>query len=285
MYCYRLLGLSPPCTEAEIKKAYKALALKYHPDKAGTSSEDRMKQLNAAYEEALSSVGISSVNINFDKPETSTSTPSSSTSPEARHDAPPEAAAVKISFSNLTADLTKSIRETIHNTETPIKDFLGYFETLGTSIDYAQPGLIRAKNSFGSKIENEIHQHICMLANDLNELLSQIQEYEVEAEQHLDLLKHTVGVRLGGILNMVKELMVYDMGEWTTAFRFSSGMNEDGMLRLTSDGYATRENMSWAHAMKSQIGAGWTTQQGSWSMYEVWLKGFEEEKVGRKYVR
>lgn len=45
-----VLGLRLPCTEADVKKAYRRLALQHHPDKAGPSGTERMKEINAAFE-------------------------------------------------------------------------------------------------------------------------------------------------------------------------------------------------------------------------------------------
>jgi tetratricopeptide (TPR) repeat protein len=48
---YYILGLSQSATQAEIKTAYRKLALRYHPDKNGGSSyaEERFKQISEAY--------------------------------------------------------------------------------------------------------------------------------------------------------------------------------------------------------------------------------------------
>lgn len=43
-----MLGVSPDATTDEIKKAFKKLAVKYHPDRGGDT--DKFKEINAAHE-------------------------------------------------------------------------------------------------------------------------------------------------------------------------------------------------------------------------------------------
>ncbi len=49
---YQILGVSKTATEAEIKKAYRALARKYHPDlnPGDSEAEKKFKEINEAYE-------------------------------------------------------------------------------------------------------------------------------------------------------------------------------------------------------------------------------------------
>lgn len=49
---YELLGVNKDASEQEIKKAYRKLAMKYHPDKnqGNKEAEEKFKEINAAYE-------------------------------------------------------------------------------------------------------------------------------------------------------------------------------------------------------------------------------------------
>ncbi len=53
---YEVIGVSPTATDEEVKKAYRDLVRKYHPDKYRDSdladlANEKMKEINAAYEE------------------------------------------------------------------------------------------------------------------------------------------------------------------------------------------------------------------------------------------
>lgn len=46
---YELLGLTPGATWEEVKKAYRELSIKYHPDRVGQGSEKKFIQISEAY--------------------------------------------------------------------------------------------------------------------------------------------------------------------------------------------------------------------------------------------
>ena len=55
---YKILGILPNASDDEVKKAYRSLAKKYHPDRYVDSplakeASEKMKEINAAYEDVL----------------------------------------------------------------------------------------------------------------------------------------------------------------------------------------------------------------------------------------
>ena len=62
---YRILGIDPTATDEEVKKAYRRMAVKYHPDKVATLGEDvqraaeeKFKAISQAYEAICRERGI-----------------------------------------------------------------------------------------------------------------------------------------------------------------------------------------------------------------------------------
>ena len=53
---YKILGIDKTASKEEIKKAYKKLAKKYHPDNKETGDEQKFKEVQNAYETLIDDV-------------------------------------------------------------------------------------------------------------------------------------------------------------------------------------------------------------------------------------
>ena len=51
--CYKALGLDPGCSEDDIRRAYKALVLRFHPDRGEGSDDARFREVQEAYEHLI----------------------------------------------------------------------------------------------------------------------------------------------------------------------------------------------------------------------------------------
>ena len=70
---YQILGVSPSSSKEEIKKAYRYLAMKYHPDRNininlnNKNSEEEFKKINLAYKELLKKINDKNKQDNVNK--------------------------------------------------------------------------------------------------------------------------------------------------------------------------------------------------------------------------
>ena len=64
-WMYKVLQIEPSASNDEVKKAYRRMAMKYHPDKVAASGEEakksateKFRKINEAYEEIKKSRGL-----------------------------------------------------------------------------------------------------------------------------------------------------------------------------------------------------------------------------------
>ncbi len=54
---WEVLGVTPEASEDEVRRAYRTLARRYHPDRQGTGDTAQMAKINAARDEAMERFG------------------------------------------------------------------------------------------------------------------------------------------------------------------------------------------------------------------------------------
>ena len=64
---YEILGLKQGASEEEVKKAYKTLAKKYHPDVTGNdpAAAQKMQEINSAYDAIINHKSYSSSSSSY----------------------------------------------------------------------------------------------------------------------------------------------------------------------------------------------------------------------------
>jgi molecular chaperone DnaJ len=97
---YSVLGLSPDATEAEVRKAFRELARRYHPD-SEFGDADKMAEVNEAYETIMN--GASQVEKTTDVP-ASSSTSSASQAGEAEREVSEEDRSYSAMISRVFSD-------------------------------------------------------------------------------------------------------------------------------------------------------------------------------------
>lgn len=283
---YKILGLTRNCTEDQVKKAYRELALQNHPDKVGPQGEEKMKAINNAYENVLRNISNNEHEQERCRryephPESWTAKASQPNhySSSSAHEAEAEPEEIPDNFAYVTETNANFLDYLVRrwNWVDEMNPLIDYYRKLGEYIDaYRSKDRIRHRESGGHRLEREIFIALTELASKIRDMLAKCKGGQVEIVKP-SRLEWDVYWLVGKILNTVKQLISYDEADLEKVVELGKTLSVKNML----EGSRWRENGKGGKSRAIQ--KGWLVKNKCWTAIGIVCEASEDEKHERKY--